>query len=205
MYCKTLLALIASLCTGSAVAAEQGWYAGVAAGQAQTHFTGQGQLFYDAGAKIYGFSAAQKIYAGYAFNQTVSAELGYFNLGHSRFSGTSNAAPAQDRFGAKGLSLATVAAMPVSDKVTLFGKLGAAAVTSNYTCVVNCAGLENNDHHGIYANYGVGARYALTPALSARIEYERFDGMKYETGGGSGRAHFRSDTDLLSLGLQYGF
>ncbi|MFC3533071.1 outer membrane beta-barrel protein [Vogesella facilis] len=202
---NTLFALIVACSSTAAVAAAPGWYAGVAAGQAQTHFTGQGQLFYDAGAKVYDYSAAQKLYAGYAFSQSMSAELSVFKLGHSRFSGTSSAAPAQDRFGAKGLSLAAVAELPLNDQLALFGKLGAAVVTTNYTCVVNCSALQNNDHRGIYANYGVGARYALTPALSLRAEFERFDGMKYETGGGSGRAHFRSDTDFLSLGLQYGF
>ncbi|SCK22206.1 outer membrane beta-barrel protein [Vogesella sp. LIG4] len=207
MNCKTLFALIATLCAGSAMAAGQGWYAGVAAGQAQTHFTGQEQLGYGADGKVYDYSAAQKVYAGYGINQTFSAELSLFNLGHSRFSGTVLGAPAQDRFGAKGLSLAGVATLPLNDKLALFGKLGAAAVTTNYTCVVACDPLHNNDHHGIYANYGVGARYALTPALSARVEYERFDGMKYETGIGASnwRGHFRSDTDFLSLGLQYGF
>ncbi|NJO13565.1 MAG: porin family protein [Gammaproteobacteria bacterium] len=112
----TTLATLGLMAANAAQAADAapGFYAGVSIGNASAEDDDSGFDGDDTGFKLFG---------GYSFNQNFAVELAYFNGG----------AP-DDNFGSINVELETtgfigsaVGRLPVSDTVTLFGKIGFAS------------------------------------------------------------------------------
>jgi opacity protein-like surface antigen len=142
---KTLavLALASSAFAASAQSASSGFYAG---GEIN-----RGTLT-DFGSKV-GVGAN----VGYAFNQNVAVELSAANVGTYSVNGVDLSTQA--------LTGSVVASLPVSNDISLFGRLGYGKVT---VAVDGAKGSVNS------AAYGLGASYKLNNNMSLRAEYTRY-------------------------------
>lgn len=168
-----LVALVAGAC-GGAQAGD--FYAAGDIGQARlTGASGSDQ----------GFGLA----AGYQFNRTWGAELGYRFL-------ASDTGTLTDTTGTKftasyrlrAVQLSGLGSWWITDSFSLFGRLGYNSIQEKYA-------YADPTYAGRYKGYasglmlGVGAEYALTQQLSLRGEYQRPASNLY----------------VLSAGLKYGF
>jgi len=120
---------------------------------------------------------AWKMYGGYQFNRTWGLELGYTDLGRYRGSDI------------QALSLAATATMPLNERWSLLGKVGA---TSNHA---EFAGASN--HSALLL--GIGAGYNLTKSVGFRLEYEDFGRLSSSSVGGD------SNGRDLTLSVKYTF
>jgi OmpA-OmpF porin, OOP family len=144
-----------------------------------------------------------KFFGGYQFNKHFAIEGGYFNLGEFDF--TANVLPNEigtfdGNLKAEGINLDVVGFLPLSEKLTAFGRVGLnhAEIKSTFSGTgfvipekSSTSDRENNP------KIGVGLEYAFSEALSMRIEAERY--RINDTG-----SH-KADIDLFSVGLVYRF
>lgn len=142
-----------------------------------------------------------KAYLGFPLHPNWAVEAGYFDLGRFGFNATT--VPHGSLTGSariRGLNLDLVGTMPVTDRWSLMGRVGAAYAqtqarfgSTGAVAVSHPASNRKETHY----KYGLGAQYAFTPALSLRLEAER-----YRVNDAVGR---RGDVDLVTLGLVYRF
>jgi len=142
-----------------------------------------------------------KLFGGYQFTPNLAVEGGYFDLG--RFSYGSATTPAGTFSGStrvNGLNLDLVGTVPLSDRFSVFGRVGAAYAQSrgNFASTglvpVNTTNPSRNE---TVLKVGLGVQYAITQALSLRAELERYrinDPIRN-----------RGNIDMASLGLVYKF
>ncbi|MBC7437367.1 MAG: OmpA family protein [Bdellovibrionales bacterium] len=146
-------------------------------------------------------STGFKLYGGYQLNRNFALEGGYFDLG--RFSYRANTLPLgtlDGRIRLRGLNLDAVGILPLGDRFSAFGRVGAAYAQArdNFSgtgavSVVNPNPRKNDLNFKI----GAGLGYMVTDALQLRLEAER-----YRVNDAVGN---RGDVDLLSVGLVYRF
>jgi len=129
-------------------------YMGAGAGQVKTDST----------------KTSWKLYGGLQFNPTWGMELAYTDLGSYRGSNVES------------WSLAGTATMPLNERWSVLGKLGAAANRPHF------AGASN--HTDLLAGVGVG--YTMTKNVGLRLEYEEFGKLSNSAG---------SNTKGKNLGL----
>ncbi len=141
-----------------------------------------------------------KLYGGYRFHRNFAVEGGYFDLG--KFGYTYNSAPAGSLSGnlrVRGLNLDLVGILPVSERFSVFGRVGAAYAQarsgfSRTGSVPLAAGRNEKDTN---LKVGVGLEYAFSERLSVRGELERYrvnDAVRS-----------RGYVDMASVGLVYSF
>lgn len=137
-----------------------------------------------------------KLYGGTMFTPNFGLEAAYFDLGKAR------GAASLPGFGtvsitgkARGVSLAGIAAVPFGD-ASVFAKAGIAQVRGEVQAST-ALGSGSESKSSLQPVLGVGASYAFTANLSARVEWERFR-VRYAD-------DLKEDTDLLSAGLVYRF
>ena len=116
-----------------------------------------------------------KAYGGYQFTPTWGMELGYNDLGKYRGADIES------------YSLAGTGTIPLNERWSLIGKLGAAENRPD------AAGTSNNTALLL----GIGVGYSLGKNVGVRLEYEDFG--KVSDAGGSPRGR------NLGLSLKYGF
>lgn len=132
-----------------------------------------------------------KIYGGFQFTPTWGLEAQYSDLGRRDIS---NAGSAAGSFSSSQLSLVGTGTLPLSSGFSLLGKLG---VSSNRISTSSNAVTSTGNNTGVLV--GIGAAYSITPALSARFEYEDFGRMATINNGSTVRANG------YSASLKYGF
>ena len=197
-----------------AFAQDTGWYIGGAVGQSEADIN-RGELAADltaAGLTNTGFTADEKdtgwkLFGGYKFNKYFAVEGAYVDLGKFSASTTVTAvggvpiAPLGVRASVEtkdGLYISAVGIWPVTDKFSVFGKLGVYSIKT--TLNVSVAGISlNQSDRNEDVTFGVGVGYDFTKNFGVRGEWERFNkvGNKDKTTEG--------DVDLLSVGLVYKF
>lgn len=118
-----------------------------------------------------------KLYGGVQFNPIWGLELGYTDLGRYRGSDIES------------WSLAGTGTLPMGERWSLLGKLGAVWNRPGFTGASN--------HTDLLVGVGVG--YSMTRNLGLRLEYEDF-GKLSNVGHGS-----NSRGSNLGLGLKYAF
>lgn len=191
--------------------AESAWYGGVALGQS---FVSGGSdlnaILAAQGIKAQSTSTCQcsayKLYAGYVIDQTFSVEGGYAKLGSTKASGTfTTPLPGgnfTDDIPAKGWTLDALAAAPLIERFSIYGRLGVVrakvsadvvAKTPFYT-VTSAKQSDTTRPH-----YGVGIHYDVAPNLGIRAEWETFSKVGNPVTTGQG------DVVLYSLGMNYRF
>ena len=141
-----------------------------------------------------------KLYGGYRLNRNFAVEAGYFDLG--RFDYTLNTRPPGSLNGnlrVRGLNLDLVGILPVGERFSVFGRVGAAYAQSRTGFssfgAVPVAG--SRDEKNTNLKVGVGLQYAFTDRLAVRAELERYR-IKDEV---RNRGHI----DMASVGLVYQF
>lgn len=135
---------------------------------------------------------AQKLYAGYRFNENWGAELGYANLGH--LNNTYAAGNFKGR--AEAVYLAGTGRLPLNEKFALTAKL---MLTHGRTKAEGASRnvSEFSDLRGSSTSLtlgSVGAEYAFNPQTVASIELDNL-----------GSVAKKSDAAMLSVNLKYHF
>jgi len=140
-----------------------------------------------------------KAYLGFPIHPNWALETGYFDLG--RFGFSANTTPLGSLTGSariRGLNLDLVGTLPVTDRWSVIGRVGAAyAQTQDHFSGTGAVLVTDPSPSRREINYkfGFGTQYAFTPALSLRLEAERY---RVNDAVGS-----HGDVDLYTLGLVY--
>lgn len=204
-----VLALLASpLLHAQEVTTNSGMYMGISAGESKAHIDNVRITQDLLGAGLTADSLTEdrratgyKAFLGFPINPYWAVETGYFDLG--RFGFTANTTPSGSLNGTariKGLNLDLVGTLPITDRWSLLGRVGAAyAQTRDNFSGTGAVSVTNPSPSKRETNYkyGFGTQYAFTPALTLRLEAER-----YRVNDAVGN---RGDVDLISLGLVYRF
>lgn len=185
-----------------------GLYMGISAGESRAHIDSgriaQGLL--GAGFTTDSLSedrrdTGYKAFVGFPLHPNWAIETGYFDLG--RFGFTANTTPAGSLTGTarvRGFNLDLVGNLPITDRWSLLGRVGAAYAQTrdqfSGTGAVTVIDPSPSKRETNY-KYGLGTQYAFTPALTLRLEAER-----YRINDAVGH---RDNVDLVSLGLVYRF
>ena len=137
-------------------------------------------------------ASAWKVYAGYRLSPTVSVEGAYLHLGERETGATLpgatattniNPNPVTIKSKATGVSVTGVASAPLSDELSIFGKMGAVfwdnedSITvknASNTQVLKEAKVTSD---GTDLTLGAGAEYKLDENWAVRGEYEHFNGL----------------------------
>ncbi|WP_298220465.1 outer membrane beta-barrel protein [Halothiobacillus sp.] len=202
------LLVIAMMAGPMAVADDSGWYIGANAGQSRATIDNDritrnllGSGFTTNALTNDDRDIGYKLYGGYQFNRYFALEGGYFNLG--KFGYTAYTTPQGSLTGEiklQGVNLDVVGLWPITDKFSLFGRVGVNYAKAQDQFVGTGAVLVTNPSPSARdTNYkfGVGAQYALTESLDVRAEVER-----YRINDAVGN---KGDIDLISAGLVYRF
>jgi OOP family OmpA-OmpF porin len=192
----------------SALAQDPGWYFGANVGQAQSSIddariangllgSGLSTIAIDDTDRDTGY----KIFGGYQFSKAFALEGGYFDLG--KFGFVANTSPAGSLTGniaLRGINLDLVGTLPISERFSAFGRMGAAYTEANDTFsgighvrVLN----PNPSARSTNLKVGFGLQYAFSDSLSLRAELERY---RVDDAVGN-----KGDIDLASIGLVYRF
>ena len=185
-----LLGFLAAAGAGPAAAQDRGLYVGAQAGVVQYHQTCNNLVVVcddkDGGAR--GF-------LGYQINKYWALEGAYANLGAAKLSGTGNSgAPVQGELAVEGFDLLAVGTVPLTDRLSFLGKLGAYRMRANFEETVS--GTNSGETSAGFA-YGLGLGYDLGK-LGIRAEFLRYDNV------GGARAG-EDSLFLMSLGLLFRF
>ena len=148
-----------------------------------------------------GRDTGYKAYVGIPIHPNWAVEAGYFDLGRFGFDATT--APVGGLTGSariRGLNLDLVGFLPITERWSLMGRVGAAYAQTQdrfsgtgAVTVTDPSPSRRETHY----KYGFGTQYVFTPALSLRLEAER-----YRVNDAVGQ---RGDVDLYTLGLVYRF
>lgn len=185
----------------AAMAGNDGWYAGLGVGRANSNFNSAG-IAAAVGTPATAISesnrdTAYKVFGGYKFNKNFALEGGYFDLGKFGFSGTTTGGATNGSMKVSGWNLDALGILPMSEKFSIFGRLGImdARTQDSFSGV----GVTNSGPSKSETNYkaGLGMQYDLTPAVGLRGEWETYRVNDAVTG--------RSNTNVYSVSLVYSF
>jgi OmpA-OmpF porin, OOP family len=207
---KRIFAVLLLACAPlSALAADSGFYAFIAAGRSD--FNGlQSSLDGDLAAAgsgtafstLDGAGSGGKVGAGFAFSENFGVEIAYLDLGHASYSASYSGGNATARLKARGVNASLVGTVPLSSQFSVFAKVGyfdshvIAEIDANGPAAT-ATGTRSTDGWG--PSFGAGAAYNFDAKWSLRGEFERFSRLSYELNAGQGYAN------LMSLGLVYKF
>lgn len=144
---------------------------------------------------------AFKTFGGYQMNRYWALESGYFDLGKFTFS-TLTAPPGtmNGSLRVQGVSFDLVGTLPLTEKLSAIGRIGAAYQKTQDSFGGTGAGIprySSNVKHDTNEKWGAGLQYAFNSRLAMRAEYERY---RINDAIGS-----KGDVELISVGLIYRF
>lgn len=168
-----------------------GAYVGGNVGRASTDFGAPAPLV----APGIGFSqderdTAWKLFGGYQFHRNFAIEGGYYDLGRYDYGYAAPGGAGSSRY--QGLNLDLVGTVPITDRFSAFGRIGAAYTRSRTVF----GGVERTERDW-GPKVGLGVEYAFTPQLSVRGEWERYRIDEPVRG--------RGNVDVASIGVVYRF
>ncbi|MEO5935117.1 MAG: OmpA family protein [Duganella sp.] len=186
--------------------ANSAWYIGAGIGRSRGNID-QDRLVRSLsanGATVTAFSTDErdtgyKLFVGKQLNRYLALELGYFDLGKFSFnSTTSGNGVFNGEAGFRGANLDLLAQLPLGDRLSLLGRVGAnyAKASTHFSGNrLNAVTGPNPSERKLNAKAGLGLEYKLSEALALRGEVER-----YRVNDAVGN---RGDVDLLSVSLVY--
>jgi OOP family OmpA-OmpF porin len=206
------IALLA-VCASSGVQAQStfnntGMYVGISAGESKSKFDNgtTAQSLVGAGVTAGALTEdergnAYKAFIGVPLSPNWAVEAGYFDLGRFGFgAATSPAGTVTGTTRIQGLNLDLVGTLPITERWSLLGRVGAAYAETKGSfsgTADSGVGAFSSSKRDTHYKYGFGTEYAFTPALTMRLEGER-----YHVNDAIGQ---RENVDLISVGLVYRF
>jgi OOP family OmpA-OmpF porin len=202
------LAVLALLASSASSAADEGWYAGASLGRTKeaVNFDKVFRATLPAGVTLTSYSDGDddtgfKLFGGYQFNDYLSVEGGYFELGNFDYRSTTTPAGAQyGNLDVDGWNLDLVGTLPLTPKLSALARFGFnfADTGSSFrgTGAASSPQRSIREDNNNY-KYGLGLQYAFTEAFDMRLEAERY---RVDEASGS-----KGDVDMLSLGVVYRF
>ncbi len=166
---KGLVTLL--LCTATSWANAEGWYLGATFGPSEVDVNG------------YDDANSYRIFFGAEASDNLAIETGFVDLGTFDVTGTSASVDAW------GVDVSLLGKLPVSDSVSLFGKLGFFIWDVEGTI----PGLLIATDTGTDITYGFGGEFDFSNQLSGRISWDFYS----DVSGG--------DIDVVSFGVLYQF
>lgn len=180
------LIALASMSASTSFAQDSAYYyGGLSIGQSQAKIDEQGitSSLLAAGLATTSMSkdesdTAYKLFGGYQFNRNFAIEAGYFDLGS--FGYTANTTPAgtlNGRIKIQGLNLDLVGTLPISERLSVIGRIGAQAARSRDTfSATGAVGLANANPRKNDVNFklGLGLQYEFSESFLVRAEAERY-------------------------------
>ncbi len=137
-----------------------------------------------------------KLYGGAMFGDHFGVEAALFDLGKASGSGTlPGLGPIGVAAKVRGASLTGVASLPLGD-ASVFAKAGVAYVRASVDASVGGKSASASES-SLQPLVGIGASYAITPQLAARLEWERTR-VRYP-------GESTDYADLVSAGLAWHF
>mgnify|MGYP001158814762 FL=1 len=207
------LASLSALCATSAIAQDHNYfYGGVSAGPTRGKFNEEGiaSILLQGNAPPVSMTGltldqrdnAYRVFGGYQFNRNFGLELGFFNLGKYHFQATTSPAGVLNgEMKVQGVNLDAVVALPLGDRFSLLGRVGAQyAKTRNSFNGSGAVAISNPSPSDRQLNYKVGAglQYAFNPNLLMRLEAEQYR-VRDALGG-----HARVQALMVSLVVPFG-
>ena len=203
-----VFAALGALSCTSALAQDPYWYLGAGAGQSKATFD-QSRIansLQGVGATMTSITESNrstnyKLFGGYQMNRYWGLEAGYFDLGTFDFK--AQTAPPGSLTGEiklRGLNLDVVGRMPLTEKFSVFGRVGAHYTETRDTFTGSGAvNVTNANPSKTEWNpkIGLGLEYSLTQALALRGEVERY--RVNDAVGNTG------DIDAATIALVYRF
>lgn len=193
------LRVVSALALGIAVtpiAHAEGGYAGVGFGQTSVDV----DCILDISCSADDSDTALKIFGGYQFNPNFAIELGYYDLGEAKLTGTDSFLGfTRARAEASGINFAVVGSFPVTERFTLMGKAGFFRWEVDYSEFTSSFGSYSASETGFDPMFGIGGAFNFSEKLGIRVEYEKFLDVGDEDTTG------QSDVDLISASLVFRF
>jgi OOP family OmpA-OmpF porin len=188
--------------------ANSAWYVGGSFGQSRANIDDQRLIrsLTANGASLNTFSKDErdhgfKLFVGKQLNQYFAVEAGYFDLGKFDFAATTSGnGTLRGEAGFRGVNLDLVGQLPLTQRLSLLGRVGAQYAKTNTHFSgnrLNAVTDPNPSERKLNAKVGLGLEYKLTEALALRGEVERYR-MNDAVGN-------RGDVDLASVSLVYKF
>jgi OOP family OmpA-OmpF porin len=140
-----------------------------------------------------------KLFVGKQLNRNFALEAGYYDLGQYSFDATTvPAGSLSGRVKFRGVNLDLLAQLPLSERLSVYARLGGNYTRSNVTFSGNRLLTQSTaSERKFEPKAGLGIEYKFTEALAMRGEYER---NRVNDAAGN-----RGDVDLLSVNLVYKF
>jgi OOP family OmpA-OmpF porin len=185
-----------------------GMYMGIGAGESKAKFNHDAAVQNALGAGVAAGPLsvdqrgnAYKAYLGFPISPFWAIEAGYFDLGRFGFdASTTPAGTVSGTAKVQGLNLDLVGTLPITDRWSLLGRVGAAysetkgGISGTDAGAVAASSTKKRDTH---YKFGFGTQYAFTPAVTVRLEGERYQVNDL--------ASQKAFIDLISVGLVYRF
>ena len=131
-----------------------------------------------------------KLGGGYAFHRNFGVEATYVGLGKA----SASAGGQTVEFKSSGIAVVAVGMLPVTNQVTLLGRLGFIDATVKAT-----APGASEKSTKVRTTFGIGASYSFTPQFAVRGDFDRYSKL------GDDATTGESDVDMLSIGVVYKF
>lgn len=141
------------------------WYAGFSFGQSRYRDNVNGTISNNTR------TPGWKVYSGYQINKYLGVEGGFANLNDM----TAYTVTSRVNTNADAWTLAAVGSYPLTSKLSVMAKLGAAYVLTSTNTRVGAGLTQRTGDDSYQPYYGVGAKYALLNNVDLRAEWERFD------------------------------
>lgn len=204
---QLILAGLGPLLVTSAFADEPGFfYGGVSAGKARSNVD-EGSVAAGAlgGAAVTGISSDERdtsyqLFGGYQFNRNIGLEAGFFDLGKTSFSATAPGGAFNNETAVKGINLDLVGTLPLTERFSLLGRVGAAYGRTRASFGgPGAAGMANPNpsEKKTNAKVGLGVQYEVTRSFWVRGEVERYR-VSNAVGG-------RNNVNVYTVGLVFPF
>lgn len=181
---KNILIALFAVAAIAPVAAQAQTYIGASIGRAE-----QKLVFEDIGS-LKDTDTSYKLFGGYQFTKNVGIEAGFADLGTISISGAGETLKSNPKM----FFVAATGSIPVSEVVSLTGKVGFARTSTTMTVVGE--GEEKVKHTSPLL--GVGVSFAVTPTIAIVAEYEHFFNIISEDG-------IKLKANALSAGVRFSF
>jgi OOP family OmpA-OmpF porin len=186
--------------------ANSAWYVGGGIGRTRANIDDQRIInsLKENGASSVAFDSSErdtayKLFFGKQMNKYFAVEAGVFDLGKFGFNATTTpAGTLNGNVGFKGLNLDVLGQMPLSERFSVYGRLGMNYARANAHFSGNrllAVSNPNPSENKLNPKVGLGLEYKLTQALAIRGEVERYRL--------NDAVNNRGDVDFYSINLVY--